>query len=71
MTWARRIDLTTGRPVELPSAGYRDKPVVVWPGALGVHHWQPMASSPKAQLTYIPMIHRADVFGDKGMDTAN
>jgi quinohemoprotein ethanol dehydrogenase len=70
VTWATRIDMKTGRPVEVPAARYRDQAVVVWPGDLGVHNWHPMAYSPKTRWAYIPMIHGADVYGDEGIDTA-
>ena len=48
VNWARRIDLNSGRPVELPAV--RD----LWPGFLGAHSWQPMAFNPETGLVYIP-----------------
>jgi quinohemoprotein ethanol dehydrogenase len=57
VTWAERIDLTTGRPVEVPNIRYQDGPIVMWPSGYGTHNWQPMAFSPQTNLAYIPYIH--------------
>jgi quinohemoprotein ethanol dehydrogenase len=57
LTWATHVDMRTGRPVEVPEARY-DKtgnPVIVSPGALGMHNWHPMAFSPKTGFVYIPV----------------
>ena len=54
VTWAERIDMTTGRPVENPAARYVDKPVVQWPSGFGAHNWHPMSFSPLTGLVYIP-----------------
>jgi quinohemoprotein ethanol dehydrogenase len=54
-TWAEKVDLTTGRPVEAPGARYENgKEQEQTPGALGGHNWQPMAFNPKEGLVYIP-----------------
>ena len=53
-TWAEKVDLVTGRPVELPGARYEGNTQQQTPGALGGHNWQPMAYSPKENLVYIP-----------------
>ena len=56
-TWASRIDLATGRPVEVPGARYdQGKPANVAPSALAAHNWLPMAFSPKTGLVYIPAV---------------
>jgi quinohemoprotein ethanol dehydrogenase len=56
MTWASGIDVKTGRPIENKDARYSEtgKPVVINPGPLGAHNWQPMAFNPKTRLVYIP-----------------
>lgn len=54
VTWADRIDMKTGRPVENPAARYIDKPVVQWPSGFGAHNWHPMSYSPITGLVYIP-----------------
>lgn len=54
VTWAERIDLVTGRPVEAPNIRYENGPVVVYPGPWGAHNWQPMSFNPGTGLVYIP-----------------
>jgi PQQ-dependent dehydrogenase (methanol/ethanol family) len=57
VNWASRIDMKTGRPVELPDAKYYDKPdgrAIVFPGPGGAHNWYAMSYNPKAGLVYIP-----------------
>ncbi|MDB5448864.1 MAG: PQQ-dependent dehydrogenase, methanol/ethanol family [Phenylobacterium sp.] len=61
-TWADRIDLKTGRPVDNPEAQYSDKPVVVFPGAVGGHAVLAMAYSPATKLAYIPVSESARVY---------
>lgn len=53
-TWAERIDLTTGRPVEAPNVRYGANDAVIWPSPIGAHGWQSMSFSPKTGLVYIP-----------------
>jgi len=57
LTWATHVDLKTGRPVEVDDARYEitQRPVIVWPGALGMHNWHPMAFSPRTGLVYLPV----------------
>ncbi len=66
VSWASRIDLKTGRPVEAPGARFTvtGKPVVITPTMLGAHNWLPMAFSPKSGLVYIPAIHWEGRYGD-------
>jgi quinohemoprotein ethanol dehydrogenase len=56
VNWATGIDLTSGRPIESPTARYPNvnSPPIV-PGPLGAHSWQPMSYSPLTGLTYIPV----------------
>ncbi len=53
-TWAERIDLTTGRPVDTPNNRYETGPVNIWPSAGGAHAWQTMAFDPQTGLVYVP-----------------
>lgn len=62
VTWAERIDLETGRPVEVPGSRYRDGPVTFWPSQLGVHNWQAMAFNPELGLVYIPTLKLASTY---------
>jgi quinohemoprotein ethanol dehydrogenase len=68
VTWASRIDLATGRPVENPEARYTDKPAVVWPFGNGGHTWQPMSFNPKTGLVYIPTTELPGYWDDQGID---
>ncbi|MGV8744069.1 PQQ-dependent dehydrogenase, methanol/ethanol family, partial [Pseudomonas aeruginosa] len=31
VTWAEKIDLATGKPVEVPGVRYEKEPIVMWP----------------------------------------
>jgi quinohemoprotein ethanol dehydrogenase len=70
-TWAERIDLETGRPVEVPGARYENGPARVAPSIAGAHSVQPMSFSPRTGLVYLPTIHAAGIFDDSGIDRAN
>lgn len=59
VTWAKGVDLKTGRPIEEPGIRYEMGPVVFWPGPYGAHNWQPMAFSPRTGLAYIPYMQLA------------
>ena len=61
-TWAERIDIKTGRPVDNPEAQYADKPVVVAPGPVGAHAVLPMSYSPASKLIYIPVSESSRVY---------
>ena len=57
VNWASRIDMETGRPVEIPDARYYnfpDRVTQVHPGVTGAHNWQAMAYSERTGLMYIP-----------------
>ena len=55
VTWAERIDLKTGRPVEAPNIRYETgDPIMLCPGTIGAHNWQAMSYSPQTGLVYIP-----------------
>jgi quinohemoprotein ethanol dehydrogenase len=67
VTWAERVDLKTGRPVEAPDA--RDYKNLfngkhyLHPSSMGGHNWNPMSYDPKTGLVYIPEIEN----GETGM----
>jgi quinohemoprotein ethanol dehydrogenase len=67
VTWAERVDLQTGRPVEAAEARYQH-PNVVWPGNIGLHNWQAMAYSPADRLVYVPVTHMAANYNTVGID---
>ena len=54
VTWADRIDLKTGRPVERPGIRYENESFDMYPGPAGRHNWQQMAFSPQTGLVYMP-----------------
>jgi quinohemoprotein ethanol dehydrogenase len=52
VTWAERVDLATGRPVETPGIRLDGGPVDIWPSPAGGHNWYPMSFSPQSGLAY-------------------
>lgn len=62
VTWAREIDLKTGRPVFAPGVHYENGPAILRPGSLGAHSWQAMSYSPRTGLVYIPVQLTTGVF---------
>jgi quinohemoprotein ethanol dehydrogenase len=54
VTWAKAIDMKTGRPIENPDQRYARDVSLVMPSAFGAHNWHPMSFSPKTGLVYIP-----------------
>lgn len=69
VTWAEKIDLETGRPVEVADIRYQKGDVTLWPGTLGSHNWQPMSFSPKTGLVYIPYMQMNTRYSTKLTDT--
>jgi quinohemoprotein ethanol dehydrogenase len=69
-TWARRIDLGSGRPVEVEGARYERAPATVAPTPLGGHNWHSMSFNPKTGLAYYPAMHITASFNDSGIDVA-
>jgi quinohemoprotein ethanol dehydrogenase len=53
LTWAKGLD-NNGRPIEAEGARYTNESVLLSPGPLGGHNWQPMSFSPLTGLVYIP-----------------
>ena len=70
-TWAKSIDLKTGRPVEEPNIRYENGPATLRPTPVGAHSWTPMAFSPKSGLIYIPAIDLEATYDDSGITPAN
>jgi len=52
ITWAKRLDPKTGRPIEIPHDN--SKGVIISPAPDGAHNWNPMAYSPATGLVYLP-----------------
>lgn len=53
VTWADRVDMETGRPVETANADYAKGPQWIYPTPAGANNWQPMAFNPQTGLAYI------------------
>ena len=68
VTWASRVDLKTGRPIEIPGARYENGETTIYPSAFGVHNWPPMSYNKDTGLVYIPTMEMAGWFSDKGMN---
>jgi len=62
VTWAERIDLETGRPVEAPNIRYETGVTRIWPGGYTAHNWQDMSFSPRTGLVYIPHMQLGSKF---------
>jgi len=58
VTWADRVDLKTGRPVEAADArSYKyssNGEKLIEPSPMGGHNWNPMSYDPQTGLVYIP-----------------
>ena len=70
MNWATKVDLATGRPVEVPGARYESGTATVFPSPFGAHSWHAMSYNPNTGLVYIPTLHAAAAFADTGIDLA-
>ncbi len=68
VTWAKGVDMATGRPIENRGVRYEDGETLMWPGSGGLHNWQPMSFSPDTGLTYIPAHEMAGYYNDRGID---
>lgn len=66
--WAQRIDTQTGRPVETAAARYHGSINEIWPSVSGAHNWLPQSFNSVTGLVYIPVIERAMLIGDRGLD---
>ncbi|MFO1321477.1 MAG: PQQ-dependent dehydrogenase, methanol/ethanol family [Burkholderiales bacterium] len=62
VTWAERIDRTTGAPVMVPAMQPHEGIVTkgICPSPLGTKDWEPAAFSPATQLFYVPAINFCD-----------
>jgi len=70
VTWADRIDVATGRPVERPNIRYENGPSTFWPSPWGIHNWQAMSYSPKTGLAYIPTMKLPATYNSTPRDKA-
>jgi quinohemoprotein ethanol dehydrogenase len=70
ITWAKGIDMKTGRPIEEPDIRYEKGRTEIWPGTIGGHNWQAMSYSPKTGLVYIPL-HQIGAMFERGNSTTD
>jgi quinohemoprotein ethanol dehydrogenase len=67
VTWASKIDIATGRPVENPAARFPGgQPFDLFPGPMGAHTWLPSAYSPQTRLVYLPVTELGFRYDDRG-----
>ena len=57
VSWAERIDLDTGRPVEVANVRYEQGVFTMFPSTLGAHTWMRMSYSAGTGLMYVPFIN--------------
>ncbi len=62
VSWAKGIDMKTGRPIMTPEAFYDKTPVTLVPTAGGAHNWAPMSFNPQTGLVYIPSTYGSWTF---------
>ncbi len=62
VTWAKSVDLATGRPVEdAAEVDYGTGPKLIYPATFGGHNWNPMAYSPQSGLLYLAAIEAGNI----------
>jgi quinohemoprotein ethanol dehydrogenase len=72
ITWADRIDLTTGRPIEDPLARYpTGSKFELWPDMGGAHTGMPSALDPVKGLLFVPLRESGVLIDDTGIDKQN
>lgn len=54
VTWARGLDVQSGRPIENPEARDSSGPLIIRPGGSGAHNTAPMSFNPVTGLVYVP-----------------
>ncbi|MCP4905349.1 MAG: PQQ-dependent dehydrogenase, methanol/ethanol family [bacterium] len=62
VTWAKRVDPETGRPVLAEGALYGEATQDILPGASGGHNWQPMSFHRDTGLVMIPAMEMGMAF---------
>jgi quinohemoprotein ethanol dehydrogenase len=68
VTWAERVDLKTGRPVETPEARFPTGAGLIYPSSVGVHNWQAMSFNPRTGLAYLPTVDMPQYYSDRETD---
>jgi len=68
VTWAKGVDLKTGRPIEAEGMRFDGRNSKIRPASSGAHSWQPQSYNPKTGLVYIPTMQLEEEYSDKGID---
>jgi quinohemoprotein ethanol dehydrogenase len=63
VTWAKKVDLGTGRVVPAEQGDYSKVRKLIWPSQAGGHNWMPMSYSMTSHLVYIPVLDTPMIFG--------
>ena len=71
VTWAKGIDIASGRPIEMPGIRYESGTATISPTPIGAHSWVPMAVSRQTGLVYIPAIDLKVTYDDHGITPQN
>lgn len=72
VTWATRIDLASGRPVEVPGIRFENgASFEMWPSYTGAHSSNASAFDPRNGTIFIPVIERGAIYNDRGVAKAN
>ena len=71
VTWAKGIDIASGRPIEMPGIRYESGTATISPTPIGAHSWVPMAYSRQTKLVYIPAIDLEVTYDDRGITPQN
>jgi quinohemoprotein ethanol dehydrogenase len=64
ITWAKGMDMATGRPIETIQASYGNELTQLSPGPGGGHNWHPMSFNPMTGLVYIPAQQSSFVYSN-------
>ena len=69
VNWASKIDIKTGRPVEMKNIRYENGSTTeMWPGPNGGHNWLPMSYNPRNGIAFIPTLSQPGIYDDRGID---
>ena len=63
VTWAKKIDLKSGRPVFAAQSDYSKQTQAIWPSQAGGHNWMPMSFSETEHLVFLPTLDAGMTFG--------
>ena len=62
VSWAKGVDLETGRPMFTENSDYSEEARLITPAPGGGHNWPPMAYNPNTGLVYIPTLELSTTY---------